>query len=359
MHVTDLMISAIAQIRRKKLEKILDNKDLSYIQGYDLWITKRCNAKCFFCPVIHSISEKADLSYDEVKKISLKMQEDFPNISSVGISGGEPLLHKDFERIIHFIKSDLKIPQIIVYTNGALLDKINEATLKEIDEMYISLHSLSHYKDIFGTKSLNHVLKNIKLLDGQNKEKTILSIGLSKINEESFEEVLRFAIEEGVKNIDIFPIRFEFSSSYRLAKNLHLLEQKLNWDRIIEVIKSYHHELNIHPSIRVLKNFQIFYTKKKTWKYPCSSPFHRLIVDYEGKLRLCCGDLPPLGNLLEENNVRDMLLKESTLKYLHMALYRKGVCKNCVFAPDPDPWNKIKNKTVNMIKGAFSKESEV
>ncbi|RJS83784.1 radical SAM protein [Methanophagales archaeon] len=223
--------------------------------------------------------------------------------------------------------------------------------------LYISLHSFSHYAEIFRTNFLTHVLRNIKVLKRRNRDIT-LSIGLSKINEESFEEVLRFAVEEGIRNIEMFPVRFEFSNSYRLIKDLHLLEQKLNWDRIIEVVKSYRHELNIHPTIGVLRNFQKFYAKKRTWNYPCSFPFHRLIVDYEGNLRLCCGDLPPIGDAINEN-IKDILFKESTSRYMRMALYRKGACKKCVYAPDPDLAEHIKSKIANRIRGESSEECEV
>jgi len=67
----------------------------------------------------------------------------------------------------------------------------------------------------------------------------------------------------------------------------------------------------------------------------------------------------PIGDAMNENNIKDILFKESTRRYMRMALYRKGACKKCVFVPDPDLAEQIKSKIVNRIRGRSSEECEV
>ena len=67
----------------------------------------------------------------------------------------------------------------------------------------------------------------------------------------------------------------------------------------------------------------------------------------------------PIGDAMNENNIKDILLKESTRRYMRMALYRKGACKKCIFVPDPDLAEQIKSKIANRIRGRSSEECEV
>ncbi len=52
----------------------------------------------------------------------------------VGLIGGEPLIHEKFCEFIDILIKDKKIPKVMLYTNGLLIDKyINKLSNKKIN----------------------------------------------------------------------------------------------------------------------------------------------------------------------------------------------------------------------------------
>ena len=60
-------------------------------------ITERCNLRCSYCFGKY-YSEKGELSYQQIKQIFKEFYD--LGVRRLGISGGEPLLHKDIDKII-------------------------------------------------------------------------------------------------------------------------------------------------------------------------------------------------------------------------------------------------------------------
>jgi len=93
------------------------------VVAFDLEITARCNNNCRHCYInLPSNDKKAqenELSFDEIKKI-------IDEVVSLGalwclITGGEPLLRKDFFEIYLYLKK--KGLLVSVFTNGALITR--------------------------------------------------------------------------------------------------------------------------------------------------------------------------------------------------------------------------------------------
>lgn len=89
-----------------------------------LWeITSRCNMKCKHCLYYsdsHSNTSSQDLDYDNVKRIIENIAKD-GRVSSIWISGGEPLVRDDIVDICAEISKQNITPSIS--TNGFLLTK--------------------------------------------------------------------------------------------------------------------------------------------------------------------------------------------------------------------------------------------
>jgi MoaA/NifB/PqqE/SkfB family radical SAM enzyme len=82
----------------------------------DLYVTGQCNFRCPYC-----FGE--DVSKGDIDKVTFARVVEFASHckSSIGFTGGEPLLHEDFRGLVN-VATSKKVP-IILRTNGMLIDK--------------------------------------------------------------------------------------------------------------------------------------------------------------------------------------------------------------------------------------------
>ncbi|MCC7332362.1 MAG: GTP 3',8-cyclase MoaA [Flavobacteriales bacterium] len=112
-------------------------------------LTERCNLRCFYCMPEEGITltEKANLmTHEEVIEIAKKFVE--LGVNKIRLTGGEPLLKKNLEKIIRELSS-LPI-SLGITTNGILLDKYMDLFLEcGVNDINVSLDTLN--KDKFNT----------------------------------------------------------------------------------------------------------------------------------------------------------------------------------------------------------------
>ncbi len=120
-------------------------------------VTDRCNFRCDFCmpekPVWLEQSEV--LTFEEIARVTRMLAG--MGIERVRLSGGEPLLRKELEKLVGMLAATEGIRSVGLTTNGALL-KDKAAALKEkgLKSVTVSLHSLRPelYDQITGTKDM-------------------------------------------------------------------------------------------------------------------------------------------------------------------------------------------------------------
>ena len=324
----------LGRIKKLRITKELKSLEMLPINSLGVWLTKRCNANCFFCPVVHSKSKQDDLSLIEIDRIAKQISSIYPDIQSISFSGGEPLLRKDIKDILVIFKNYFRNVKFILYTNGILFDSIGDL-LESFDNISISFHSISKYEEIFGVRfGPERVIKNIENLSEDIKKKIELSVGISHINCQDFDEVLSFAQDTGINRINLFPIRYDFDKSYSLSSNYRIIHESINWKSVFEIVKRFDNKLTIIPCIHNLKKLASVYERQTEWQFPCRSPLHRMVVDYSARIRLCCGNQPPIGDVFSldlKNLVQNTIVQE----ILSNAINRTGVCKYCPFSIDP------------------------
>lgn len=93
---------------------------LTKIDMLGFFTTNRCNLKCIYCSTNAGKTLKNELSLEEKKYIVKQAKSLRARLISLHGSG-EPLLDKDFFKLVKYIKS-LNI-QILLVTNGTLIDK--------------------------------------------------------------------------------------------------------------------------------------------------------------------------------------------------------------------------------------------
>ena len=140
----------------KLLRNIIKPSALSRIF---LFVTKKCNAKCYFC--FNRPYEEAgwgeDLSLDEIKNISAKVGF----LPWLTITGGEPFLRGDIYDICRSFYADCGTRIISIATNGTLPSRVNdtaERLLISCGRLYLTI--------IVALDSIGETHDRIKGIDG-------------------------------------------------------------------------------------------------------------------------------------------------------------------------------------------------
>ncbi len=98
-----------------------------YIHTAHWSITGRCNYRCKHCYMSAPDAKYGELSHEQIMKMVQEISD--CGVMNVSLTGGEPLVRKDFLEIVDtLIERDIRITQI--YSNGAL---VKEPLLKSLD----------------------------------------------------------------------------------------------------------------------------------------------------------------------------------------------------------------------------------
>ena len=176
-------------------------------------ITDRCNLRCRYCMPdgIKTIPMKEILTLEEIAAV-VRCAADL-GISSIKVTGGEPLARRGCCHLIERLKEIPGIEEVTITTNGVLLYSYLEE-LKEAgtDGINISLDTLNRkrYKEITGFDSLETVLEGIRsalLTDIPIKTNTVVQ---GPIKKEEWMPLIMMAKEYpvDVRFIELMPVGY-------------------------------------------------------------------------------------------------------------------------------------------------------
>jgi GTP 3',8-cyclase len=136
------------------------------IEYLRLSVTDRCDLRCNYCmPVGFSDYEVPEnwLSFEEIERVINAFAR--LGVSSVRVTGGEPLLRKDLPDLISRLSKVSGLDDISLSTNGTQLTKYSKA-LKEagLNRINVSLDSLdsTEFGEICGRNVLDKVLLGLE-----------------------------------------------------------------------------------------------------------------------------------------------------------------------------------------------------
>lgn len=291
----------------KKINKVCTN----HINKVTFAITNKCNLRCSFCSQDSKVEDDEELSFQEIISAIDKIMMFDP--VKIVITGGEPMIRKDFFDIIDYIKSKYNV-DIQLCTNATLIDSYNIEKLKgKIDAVDLSLDGYdeescykSRGKDIF-----KKVVESIELLQGVGISRISASMIFGAYNISETDRFVKFCESKSV-----IPVKREFMSIGRGKLDKKYLKENL--------------DTMFYPDLK--------YIDKKICARTCGTGVTQLFIDHRGDIFPCslldekkykiCSVNEINKILIKKIYRRDLKVYESLDKLSPINNYR---CKNCKF----------------------------
>ena len=196
---------------RHFLSRLPDNPPFEYSGRTDklpldslreLWfhITNRCNLSCSHCLFASSCDETAELPLEKITAIADEAGE--LGCRLFALTGGEPFVHKDFEKIVrHLLSFDNS--HVVVLTNG--MGIVNPLIRNQWDterfHLQISVDGLEANHDrIRGEGTFVKLSKTLSEL-GKNGIPYTLSMCVNRQNVKDMPGLVDLAVDMGAKNV--------------------------------------------------------------------------------------------------------------------------------------------------------------
>lgn len=263
-----------------------------------------CNARCWFCPVKDLKRERMKMSPSTFSKIIDQLTSYPPDIIYPFLNG-EPFLDNRIISFLQEINEKLPYTQIIIFTNGSLLDESTSRQLLKIHnlrQIWFSLNGMDYdYKQIMGL-DYNNTENNIKIfLKLRDKLGHPQDVNLSFVGKTS-EDAKK--IYDQWKN---YPVRLPIQLFFSPVKNFAgLISGHVDTNRRIN-----------NQCVRI---------------------YDYLTIIANGDVALCCMDSEGqinFGNVLDMS-IEDIWNGENRLHYVNMHKTRKWndlkLCQNCTGA---------------------------
>ncbi len=287
-------------------------------------ITGRCNLRCKHCCVSAGESIKGeDLSTEELKSVLDKIIAFDPK--KISLSGGEPMIRKDFEEIVTYIHERYSGP-LELMTNGTLITRETAQFIgKNFASVSVSLDGVDEAtcSIIRGAGTFDACMKGIRIL----KEETSCELSISMVVCQENEKYVK-DFHAMVRELGAHPIARTLSPSERLSRNedsIHfpIPEKPLSGEALAKYLEEYK-ERKMH--------------KKPPETFSCQAARRQFEIDYVGDIYPCpalMDDEFLMGNIRRIDDFSRFILEKeyensdgykNFRKYLPYEIER---CKDC------------------------------
>lgn len=140
-------------------------------------VTDRCNFRCQYCMPAEGLpwlERNEILSFEEIHRlVSLLVAM---GIEDVRLTGGEPLVRRDFPRLVGMLKGIAGIEDLSLTTNGYLLERDAEALVAAgIDRVNVSIDSLARdrFFQITRRDALPQVLRGLAAIGAHEEVRPV------------------------------------------------------------------------------------------------------------------------------------------------------------------------------------------
>jgi molybdenum cofactor biosynthesis enzyme MoaA len=280
----------------------IDNGDPA-VRYLDLQLNTLCNADCFFCGA-HSKEDHVAINFEQFRNLAKNVH--LETVEEMVITGGEPTVNKDFEKILRHLHANYKNIGVRLITNAIHLPEpiIDAILLGNVISVHVSVNAASRtvYKDIAHVDKYEAVTRNIsRLVEKRNANGAALPSvsGSLVLVKQNMGDVVRFAKTARQIGFD----------------SLHVLRANLNQELR-------HHSAFENPRkiAKILQKASKAAAKKKMPLVlpaggmnaaairKCTEPWNKIWVSARGDVNPCCGydfrcshDQQLRGNLLTQD----------------------------------------------------------
>lgn len=280
-------------------------------------LTDACNFRCQYCipheNVTFTPSEKL-MQADEIFTLAEKFVT--LGVNKIRITGGEPMMRKDFEPIL---KSLASLPvKLHITTNGYFIDKYLEL-LKNcgINSINLSLDSLQ--KEVFYNltqrNAFDTVWKNITLLLQENFKVKLNVVLMKGINDGEINDFIRLTKKQNVhiRFIEFMPFDKNHWTEQKVMPMQKILE-RVSQEFEIEKLAD---KVNDTSKKYKVKNHQGSFAIISTMTQPFCGGCNRLRLTADGKFKNCLfsqteADL--LSSLRSGKPIEEIIIQHLNLK---------------------------------------------
>ncbi|WP_291287657.1 GTP 3',8-cyclase MoaA [Flavobacterium sp.] len=253
-------------------------------------LLEKCNLRCTYCMPADGIalSPKASLmTADEIFGIAQTFVQQ--GVDKIRLTGGEPLLRKDFPEIISKLAAlDISVS---ITTNGILIDRHIEV-LKQfnIKKINLSLDTLvaSKFHSITLRNQFDKVVDNLHLLlnhDFQVKVNVVLIKGFNDNEIVDFVKLTRF-LPISVRFIEFMPFAGNKWDRSRMVSQKEILSRVENGFLKQDIIKLQDEE-NFTARTYKIKDFQGDFGIISSITNPFCDSCNRIRLTADGKIKNC------------------------------------------------------------------------
>ena len=291
-----------------------------------LSITDVCNFKCGYClpnGYFKAENKPGFLNLDEISNLVAAFTK--LGVSKIRITGGAPTVRKDFFEVLRNIKSEHKINNLVITTNGYKLNEIAEELIATgINGINISIDSLDRnkFKEITGKDRLPQILEGINILQNKGfKNIKVNAVLLKNVNDslEEFQNWERFINNNEIdfRYIELMQTgdNLEYFKKYHIsASNFRKYIESTDWKEISQIRDAGPSINYVHYKLK--GKFGIIAPYSKDFCITCN----RLRITAKGELRLCLfgntgANLRPyLQNQNQKDELVELILKQLRFK---------------------------------------------
>src|SRR5947209_19137526 len=133
-------------------------------------ITDRCNFRCQYCMPAEGLpwlEREEILTFEEITRLVALLAG--MGVHDVRLTGGEPLVRRDFPRLAAMLSRVAGVEDLSVTTNGFLLERDAEALVRAgIHRFNVSIDSLKRdrFYELTRRDALDRVLRGLEVLSG-------------------------------------------------------------------------------------------------------------------------------------------------------------------------------------------------
>lgn len=242
-----------------------------------IMINKNCNLNCLYCFANEFVNKNKD-EYIMSKENFIKALQFVKTQDSVlGIIGGEPTIHPQFEELVSIALNDNAIKQVTIFTNGINLDKYESIICHEKIKVLVNLNSPNDIGQIKFDKIISNLdyfvnelnLTNIKLGINMYKPNFDFDYMLKALKRYHFNSVrTSIAVPNNSNSRDFDMIEYFNTMKPRVFEFFHALEK-------IHVMPSY--DCNLMPMCITTDEEKQWLSK--FWRYEHSANHRCNITD--------------------------------------------------------------------------------